>query len=87
MTCLHYASEGGHEAIVQFLLDKGALVNAKEEISTNTECSFCIYVYDYIDGDTSLHVACQYQHQSIVEILLSFGADVTIMNNGISYPY
>ncbi|ETN01139.1 hypothetical protein PPTG_17563 [Phytophthora nicotianae INRA-310] len=62
---LHWAASQNHDEILKFLLQKGAEVNA----------------IDQINGWTALHVAIVREAVSCVSILLSSGADPRIRDN------
>ena len=62
-TPLHYAVRGEHYKVVQYLLSKGANVNAHDSEGA---------------GDTSLAVAAQGEYPEMAELLLKSGADPDI---------
>lgn len=65
---LQAASQGGHEKIVQMLLEKGANVNAP-----GGQCGI----------GTALQAASQEGHEKIIQILLERGADVNAPPSGV----
>ena len=67
---LHLAAENDHVQVVEFLLAKGANVNATEREMANTP----------------LHVAAYKGHTQIAELLLSKGADINAQNKNGSTP-
>ncbi len=67
---LHLAAENDHAQVVEFLLAKGANVNATEREMTNTP----------------LHLAACEGYAQIAELLLSKGADINAQNTNGSTP-
>lgn len=63
-TALHLAAIKGNIECMQLLLEAGANINVKNDIT----------------GDTALHTAIRRSQRKAVELLLSFGADSTIFN-------
>ncbi|MCJ1269980.1 Ankyrin-2 [Lobaria immixta] len=61
MTALMWAAQGGHEAVVLLLLEKGADVHAKNTNAKDT---------------TALHEAAVWGHEAVVRLLLEKGSDV-----------
>ena len=81
MTPLHYACANGHTAIVSLLLDHGADVEAKNEVSPvrimncRSLSSRCCQ-----DENGPLHFACDTSCSTIVSLLLKKGAAVDDKN-------
>lgn len=63
-TPLHRAAECGSPDVVRLLLDRGADINARDELN----------------GVTPLHLAAEHGRVDIVKVLIRHGADVTIQN-------
>ncbi|KAI9337551.1 ankyrin repeat-containing domain protein [Obelidium mucronatum] len=64
-TPLHYAAEGGHDAIIAILLKAGASVNAKTKSSSTT----------------ALHLTSIHGNAKAVSLLIDAGADLDTPNN------
>jgi ankyrin repeat protein len=62
-SALHYAVDGEHYKVAQWLLENGARVNLHDE---------------EMIGETALALAVQRDYPEMVELLLSFGADPDI---------
>mmetsp|Transcript_4085 Transcript_4085/g.6939 ORF Transcript_4085/g.6939 Transcript_4085/m.6939 type:complete len:2139 (-) Transcript_4085:201-6617(-) len=71
LTPLHGAVSSGSLPLVQFLVNKGAHVNAQ-----NVGGLFNQSAGDNSEAMTPLHIACDKQHESIVMYLVSRGADL-----------
>lgn len=69
---IHYAAVKGHRAIVQFLLEKGADIDAKQRDP-------------YYPGATPLYGASQKGHRELALFLLARGADTNAAVTGGSY--
>lgn len=69
-TALHYAAEGGHNGLVEFLIASGASRNVK----------------DGIQGDSPLHLAARRQNYDTVHELLRAGVASDPKNNKGSTP-
>ncbi len=61
---LHWAAQGGHVPVIEFLIDHGAVVN----------------IIDRNHGSLPLHEAVRMGHYSAVKALLKKGSDVTTKN-------
>ena len=76
-TSLLIASFNGHSESVTLLLEYGANVHAKNEVSAITvqyTYSLCNdLLFDGQEGKTSLYLASQYGYMKVVEILLASG--------------
>ena len=64
-TPLHGAAYGGHKAMVQLLLDRGASIEARDKVN---------------DALTPLHYAANEGHEAIVKLLLDHGAAIEARN-------
>jgi len=72
-TPLHLAAVNGHKDVVEFLIAKGADMNARITVGMNTGC-------------TPLHKAASAGQKDIVEILIANGADVNAVANDGETP-
>ncbi|KAK5697078.1 hypothetical protein LTR17_024043 [Elasticomyces elasticus] len=97
MTALHRAALAGHKAVVQTLLDHGAIVNKPGSDGRTALCLASMegnvsavrlllesgaHVHARDnDGTTSLHKAAQRGHEGVVGILLEHGADPADQDN------
>jgi ankyrin repeat protein len=88
---LHKATKQGNLELVKFLLDSGVSVNAQAHhkwISRDYAMGYYKYdTYKYEDGskygaETALHLAAQYGHTKIAELLLEYNADTNIKDSG-----
>lgn len=70
ITPLHFAAEVGNDALVSFLIDKGADPNEKDEW----------------DGSTALHVAAANGQDEAVKVLLRRGARANALNDNFVTP-
>ena len=77
-TALHYASNMGHEEIATLLLNKGADVNARNEVIPLSEeillLKYCALCEQF--GRTPLQYAANFKHINVVTLLLDHGADI-----------
>ena len=87
-TALHYAVMNGHYDCVQLLIQSGADVDIKDNVSTlyvhivyyhihTHDISYC----DTQDGDTALHYAVSNGHNDCAQLLIQAGAVVDIQDN------
>ncbi|KAH6906563.1 hypothetical protein BKA70DRAFT_1563852 [Coprinopsis sp. MPI-PUGE-AT-0042] len=82
---LHTAAEGGHEAIVDVLLQANASVNAQTRHQLPDGNEYAKKAGVSSKGGTALHLAAIRGHLRIIEKLLSYGADVHAKTS-IVYP-
>jgi ankyrin repeat protein len=91
-TALHWAAEGGHEAVVRLLVDRGADVNVKDKLGLTALYWAAKGGHEAVvrllvdrradvnlkddDGPTALHQAAAGGHQAMVRLLVDRGADV-----------
>ncbi|KAJ8128503.1 hypothetical protein O1611_g5132 [Lasiodiplodia mahajangana] len=101
-TALHSAAAEGHEAIVELLLSKGALINALDEVKRTplhlaAGCGHEAVVKlllskgALIDGkdfkkQTPLHLAVQYKCETIIKLLLNKGAPINAQDETSRTP-
>jgi ankyrin repeat protein len=89
MTPLMCASANGYDAVVGFLLEKGAAVNKRDKASYNQgiacELLPCFLVQNML---TALHWACAGAHLSCIEIIVRSGGDIFAENKAgtLSHP-
>lgn len=100
-TPLHFAAQAGQKDIVEFLIAKGADVNA-ETIKGETPLQFAadndhkevveLLIEKGADvslnrsGETPLHTAAANGHKEVAELLIAKGADVNAKNNDGQTP-
>ena len=101
-TALGIAAQGGHTDIVQYLISKGAPVNAQDIFGVNSLMSACWHKQaDTVrilldngadpniqsqDNNTALHIACYKQMTVGVELLLAYGADHSLQSKDKATP-
>ena len=47
VTPLHMAAERGHWSVVEYLVDKGAKMDAKENTGVSIQIQFCYFVWSF----------------------------------------
>ena len=75
---LHLASESGHPAVVQMLLEHDADVEARVRSYIPSRSPLSGYTDQ--EGMSSLHIASENGHLAVVQTLLGYGADVAATN-------
>jgi glyoxylase-like metal-dependent hydrolase (beta-lactamase superfamily II) len=96
-TALHFAAQGGHKNIVEFLLKKGADIN-RNNIADETPIHYAaamghkdvvafliekkaIYNSVTLNGDTPLHYAARFGRMEITRLLVELGGEINTQNN------
>ena len=101
-TALGIAAQEGHTDIVQYLISKGAPVNAQDILGANSLVYACWHKHaDTVrilldngadpniqdqDNNTALHIACYKQMTVGVELLLAYGADHSLQTKYKATP-
>jgi len=78
---LRVACENGNEAIVKYLIERGANINSKFVTYNDPECINSMKV------ETPLSIACRKRNGSLVKYLVEQGADVNIEINEKNYNH
>lgn len=79
-TPLMLAAENGHVFVVEYLVERGANINARNKV-TCQQPYFAVFSCAYVSyqvGQTALYLAAYKGHPAIVAYLCSRGADVAI---------
>ena len=68
----------GHAEIATLLLNKGADVNARNEVISSSEETLFLKQYAFCEqfGRTPLQYAANFKHINVVTLLLDHGADI-----------
>jgi ankyrin repeat protein len=80
-TALHEAAEAGHKEVAEFLIAKGADVNAKTHGEASVRAGDTVaWHMEYTC--TPLHLAAEAGHKDVVELLIAHGADINAKDHG-----
>ena len=82
---LHHASKSGHTNVVKLLVDKGAQVNTKDNVSTNQSCCFIVMVLSPSHLPPTLSLQLLSPSQWWIQEILFGGVDVVKKNNGVCH--
>ncbi|KAI0116158.1 ankyrin repeat-containing domain protein [Hypoxylon sp. NC0597] len=84
-SALHHAANGDHEEIIQFLVEKGADVEARNQIMHTPLLTAASFDSDEAvkgeGNDTALHLAPRSQTALVAEFLIERGLDIEAVNN------